>query len=1428
MQGWNSSLWRYKWVEFLLLALYKYRKILKIQFRVRKLSGIRSDGKVVVMKTLLGIALLTCLAPAGELFAQSSNASVGGFVRDPSQAFIPGVTVTATNTQTGVTATVVSNESGSYTIQSLLPGTYRLTATLPGFRTHTISDVQLGSGVNARYNFVLEVGEVTSRVEVTAAANTLISESSSSICQVLSENTVRDLPLISNNVLDLMKTMAGVRGDGLGESTTFAGVSTALVNTVRDGLSVNEGRYTAGVGATTLVNPDMVGEFRVILAPVDAELGRGNGQIQILTRSGTNQFRGSAVWSVRNAGLDANTWSNNRQVVNGQWEPAPLDWVNRHQATVSFGGPIMRGKTFFFTLYDQQIERQRQTVRPVVLTACARRGIFRYWEGWDSGNIDTPVNKQGSNPIRPSVDSFGTPLPPATNPNDSAYNGQLRYFSVFGPLANTPTQPDCSDAQLAPGATPWDPRRPVADPMGISQKYIDLMPLPNIFDGGDGLNTAVHQWVRRGHNNGNFGLANGGNTDTDRKQINLKIDHNFNPRHKVAGNFSYEWLDGDYLPSLNVWPGGFTSQVIRRPRVLTVNFTSALTSTILNEARFGYRANQHVIWAPWEVTDPDRAAVPKSLLLQGGQGFPISYVPSAVGGVTANNFSCQTNCAQQGNITPLYDYADTISWTKGKHAFKGGFDIRYTYSRGSETPTAPIPRATGGTDAQNPNTAFQNTTNFPRMVTNAQTLANQLLYFHAGSVQQVFQYYFLQQSTDLTRWDNYMSVPGNRKITEPHQNDFSLFFKDDWKITPSLTLNLGIRYEYYGVPYEGNGLTIVPVGGGDAMFGVSGRSFDVWMRPDNPIDLNLLTQVEFVGPKTNQTDKSIYKKDRNNFGPALGFSWQVPIFGRPAQVRGGYQISYAGAGRLGNYSNFLFSNPGFLNQAFFRGDGSYFDTTDLPTVVPITPTSTPMGPVPLEKTGPTISAFDYNYKTPYIQNFTLSVTRDLSRKVNLDVRYVGTRSIGLLGILNLNTPNVYFNPALFDALVRTRNGEDVELFDQTFMGLTLLGAGTQAQAVNGTTQRGSRHLRESTTFRTNLANGNLVAIANTLNTFNGTAPSTVIGATTAEQGTVLRRANRGFNVPGGTTIAGAPEVPAGLFPENWIVVNPQFNQARYFSNTAKSNYHSMQAQVTLRPTAGLGLQGTYVWSRALEVPGVGVGGGLTSTDPVYTDPTQREKDYALAGNHVTHDFRSFGTFDLPIGPNKLFFANATGVLARIIEGWQTSFIVNMSSGTPASVSAENMLYGAGVADVVRPIDFDGSVTWNGQFGNYYGTNFVKVDDPQCNTIAASLQSLCTLQAVADAQTGEIVLQNPRPGNRGTIGRQTVELPGRWSFDAAMSKSLRISESKSMQIRLDATNILNHPGVGTPSLSINSANDFGSIQSKTNARREFRGQLRLQF
>src|SRR6476469_7042652 len=142
------------------------------------------------MKKLIVTAVLCLLASSMPAFAQSGNASVSGFVQDPTQAFIPGVMITATNTQTGVVTTAVTNESGTYTIVSLLPGTYKLTAELPGFKTQVINDVQLGQSAAARYNFTLQVGAANQTIEVTAEATALIAESSSTIGNVLAQKTV--------------------------------------------------------------------------------------------------------------------------------------------------------------------------------------------------------------------------------------------------------------------------------------------------------------------------------------------------------------------------------------------------------------------------------------------------------------------------------------------------------------------------------------------------------------------------------------------------------------------------------------------------------------------------------------------------------------------------------------------------------------------------------------------------------------------------------------------------------------------------------------------------------------------------------------------------------------------------------------------------------------------------------------------------------------------------------------------------------------------------------------------------------------------------------------------------------------------------------------------------------------------------------------
>jgi hypothetical protein len=170
----------------------------------------------------------------------------------------------------------------------------------------------------------------------------------------------------------------------------------------------------------------------------------------------------------------------------------------------------------------------------------------------------------------------------------------------------------------------------------------------------------------------------------------------------------------------------------------------------------------------------------------------------------------------------------------------------------------------------------------------------------------------------------------------------------------------------------------------------------------------------------------------------------------------------------------------------------------------------------------------------------------------------------------------------------------------------------------------------------------------------------------------------------------------------------------------------------------------------------------------------------------------------------------------------------LNNGVTASPTG---LYGNSVPDVAGPFpakDF-GKVQWAGNYGNYFNTNaFVKVPDPQCTALSTDLQPYCGLQAVADAKSGQILLQNPKPGTRGSLGQQTMELPGSWTYDGAVSKRVRINESKTLQIRLDIMDVFNHPVPNSPDLNINDTNPFGFIQSKGNQNRQFKAQMRYNF
>ena len=371
------------------------------------------------MRRLAFPVVLLSLLLSIQAFGQSTNATVSGTVQDASGALVPGVTVTATNNDTGVVTTVITNEAGAYNFASLLPGVYKVSAALPGFQTRTFTDVKLGNAERLRLNFTLGVSTVDTAVEVTVAADTLLATSSASVGGVLTQSSLESLPNVANNVMDFYRLIPGVTVQDNGVRGSFAGLEGfGTTNIQRDGVDAAGGaRWTANALTATHMNPDLIGELKIIVAPVDAELGRGNAQLQFLTRSGTNRFRGTAVWNVRNSAMDANTWGNNNDLdpVTGAWKPTAPDWHNVHNVVGSFGGPIVKNKTFFFVLYDQALVNIRTTQNPLVLTPCARNGIFRYYDGWNNGNALQVTTQPGNaTPTIAVVDGVGNPKQPAT------------------------------------------------------------------------------------------------------------------------------------------------------------------------------------------------------------------------------------------------------------------------------------------------------------------------------------------------------------------------------------------------------------------------------------------------------------------------------------------------------------------------------------------------------------------------------------------------------------------------------------------------------------------------------------------------------------------------------------------------------------------------------------------------------------------------------------------------------------------------------------------------------------------------------------------------------------------------------------------------------------------------------------------------------
>ncbi len=1266
----------------------------------------------------------SCLVAAicsAVLFASlanaQTNATVSGTVTDPSGAHVTAATVTGRNVDTGVATTVTTNDAGVYNMPSLGPGTYQFTAEHPGFRKAVIDNVILQVATNLTLNMPLELGQTTESVEVQAQP-TEVNATSASVGDVMDSKRLLELPLIARSAYDLTLTQPGVSSGTMvngGGNYYYDGNQAASVNYTMNGITAMDNLHNSTFYLyTNIASVDRVEEFRVVTSPADAEYGRGAAQVQMVTRGGTNRFAGSAFEELRNGDLNANNWFNNAAGHNPNGTPLdPRNAQKQNNYGVRFGGPLKKNKTFFNGIYEGATERNTFVANETVYTQSALAGNFRFFPGVVNGNVTTAA---------PTVDSAGNPLQPA------AATGGLQSVSVLG----------------------RDPNRLTPDPTGVMNHVFSYMPLPNNFRIGDGLNTAGFTWEY-----------------PQPESIELyegRIDEVFNESHRLSVTLSHQYINNYNYTTPQPFPTAPGQFNTAGTTTYTAALTSVLRPNLLNDIRIGVYRTRTTVDAPYSPGDP------------GFKGFlsQVDNYPSIVtpAGVSSPYVGANGVGPVPGNfLNPNYQYGDNLTWIKGRHSFKAGVQMRfisfagYNFGLSNNVPTVRI-----GAPVLNPVTNISTGTNpIVGIGQNATTAAN-LLYDLTGSV---------NGTTGVTQTDfatggiNPVFEPGLTSYQNWHQNEFDWFFKDDFKVTPSLTLNLGVRWELYLPPSEQQGRELAPVGGGGAVFGISGTNLGSLFNPfatgGSP------TVIQEIGPNSPNPGTQLWSTQYKNFAPAIGLSWALPGQGRWRWFTGGPNRTTLRMGYGFGYQRFplALANTESGFEPGISSTQTLLSATNLSQVaLPLQPNGPPLTPVPL--TGPgshtqTVYGIDHNLRVPYTANYNITLARELAGGAVLSVAFVGSNSHQLVQTVNINEVNIFENGILqgFNTVLA---GGDSPLIDRIF---------SNNYAAVAAAGSGSKYVLSNSTTQAFFANNNPGGFANFIST------------TTALSG-----------------VAGGLLSGAGL-PLNFIVANPQFLNAYYTGNFGNATYNSLQVVVNKRFAKGFSVQSSYVWSQAL--------GTAEGDATAYVASFRTLRDEALDKRELGFDFASVfkinGLYDLPFGKGKLVGGNANGFWERIIGGWQIGAIGIAQSGSPLTFTAQNTINNttsnlAGfTANLVGAIPSDG-VQRVGT-GVVYFSGVTQITDPSVSKLpTATLQAVSGLKAIANA-SGSPLLVNPLPGQLGELGQSPIHGPGFKNVNANLIKRIRINERFNLQIGASVNNLTNTPIFGNPTTNIDSTS-FGRI------------------
>ncbi|NNE98130.1 MAG: TonB-dependent receptor [Pyrinomonadaceae bacterium] len=954
---------------------------------------------------------------------------------------------------------------------------------------------------------------------------------------------------------------------------------------------------------------------------------------------------------------------------------------------------------------------------------------------------------------------------------------------------------ECSaNVQALNGQFCVDDRFDMANPTSldpfIAGTVFPSIPLPNNFVLGDGLNTGGFR----------FNAA----SLLYQHLPSFRLDHKFNDNHSFFGTINYtdREIDGDFINNREPrFPDlGPLGARLTHSKGFGAGLRSTFSPTIFNEFRFGFLGGENAF--------------------QRKQPYGTSYTI---------NLNTVTDPYEPGGGDSVRDnvtvhFRDTLTWIRGDHQLKFGGEFRHrwvdNYSFFATSPEFLMDDnafSPGFSESDLERLATGNTSGDIESadIERARDLMNNLV----GAISTVEIRY---NATDI----NSGFVPGAPERKKYRVREYDFFVQDNWNLKPNLTLNLGVRWEYAGVPIETQGLLLLPDGGEDSVFGVSGPDgyfnpgvFNgtpcptLGMLPLAPTSANVTALFDACtvkySPGGANNGRPFWDNDYNNFAPVIGVAWN-PFKDGKTSIRAGFRISYA-QNNFNIVDGNADDNEGLtVNQTCIPDDGTCVTNTlflrdlgaNLP--VPAVPAfNLPASRSILDSTTQDHRSFTSNLGTPTYTEWTVGFQREIIPDLAVEVRYVGNRGDNLRRVEDYNEYNIN----AFDPI----------------SGMTYLDSFLLAQQNLACNRANGEERWDTRGHACSVANPLLMDLiaadpsrlrsgANRLQPLDRNSPGDFL-----DELLIDRTSRPG---PGAGRIRGGAfwgAVLQGRFPLNFFSANPFLASSRRLTNTSFSTYHAMELEVRRRFARGFTMQANYTFGKALS--------DFDGDNSILTNDTRassvRNQRYSVRQIMPRHLFKANWIYELPFGNGKAFDTE-NRVLRTLLSGWQFGGIVNWRSGRPISiVSGVGTNHRSSISDdntvnLSQPLSASQLRDLTGRQDIAGGTFWL---DP---CLSFNTGTACTN---ADAIQG--LFQLPRSGELGELTQTPIYGPRRFRFDFNLSKRTKLTEDMNMEFRWEVFNAFNHVNFGLPSTNIFSTS-FGQTTTTITNPRLMQFALKLNF